>query len=99
MASIPPGFASFVDLLGPPVEQRRGADARVLPEESGAAGKLRILQILDRDEVVVRQDGVGQRPQMFGRLQLGGIGRPAFACWAKAANSTSNRAMLTVEAK
>ena len=57
------------------MEQRRGTDAHTLPLESDAAGRLRILQVLDGGEVVVRQDGIGERPHMFGRLQLGGIGR------------------------
>ena len=40
-----------------------------------AAGELGILQVVDRGEMAVDQDGVGQRPQMLGGLQLGRIRR------------------------
>jgi len=39
-----------------------------------AAGELGVLQLLDRSEMPVEQDRVGQRPEMLGRLQLRGIG-------------------------
>ncbi len=73
--SIPPRSTSFVDLLGPPVEQRSGADALALPLEGGTAGELRVFEVLDAREVLVDQGGVGQRPEVLGGLQLGGIGR------------------------
>ena len=68
MISIPPRSSSFVDLLGPPVEQGRGADALALALEDGTISKLGVFQILDGGEVLVDEGGVGQWPQVFGRL-------------------------------
>jgi len=65
----------FVNLLGPPVEARRRADHVGSLLEGGAPGKLGVLEVLDRGEMLVDQRLVGQRPEMFGRLELGGIRR------------------------
>jgi hypothetical protein len=62
--SIPPGSSSFVDLLGPPVEQSSRADALALLLEHGTAG-----------ELLVDQGSVAQWSQVLGGLQFRGIGR------------------------
>ncbi len=40
-----------------------------------AALRLDVLELVDGGEVAIGQHGIGQRPQMFGGLQLGGVGR------------------------
>jgi len=50
------------------VEQGRGADALALALEDGTISKLGVFQILDGGEVLVDEGGVGQWPQVFGRL-------------------------------
>ncbi len=69
------GSSPFVDLLRPPVEAGGRADALRLVLQLDAAGELDILQVLDGGELPVDQAGVGQRPQMLGRLQLGRVRR------------------------
>ena len=44
------------------------ANALWLALEGGAAGKLRIFQVLDGGEMLVDQRGVGQRPEMLSGL-------------------------------
>ena len=65
----------FLDALGPPLEQRGRADAFALPLEVSAAGELDVFELLDAGEMAIDQAGVGQRPQVLGRLQFGGIRR------------------------
>lgn len=75
LISVPPWSSSFVDLLRPPVKAGRRANDRGLGLQGGAAGKLGVLQRLDAEEMLVDQGVVGEWPEVFGRLQLGGIGR------------------------
>jgi hypothetical protein len=56
------------------MEQRRGADARGLTLEIGAAGELDVFALLDRGEMPIDQARVGEGPEMLGRLQLWGVG-------------------------
>jgi hypothetical protein len=69
--SIPPRSSTFVDLLGPPMKQRGGADALALLLEDGAAGKLGIFELLNRGEVLVDQGRVGQGPAAPRRCSAG----------------------------
>lgn len=57
------------------MKTRRRADAIGSLLKYGAAGELGIFEILNRSEVLVDERGVGQRPQVLGRLQFGGIRR------------------------
>ena len=57
------------------MEAGRGADAVGLRLERGAVGELDVFEFLDAGEVPVHQHVVGQGPQVFGGLQLGGIRR------------------------
>ena len=66
-----PGTLSFLDPLGPPMEQRRGANQIRSALQCGTPGELRLFQLLDRDKMAVDQCCVGQRPQMLRWLQLG----------------------------
>ena len=59
----------------PPGEQGGRADEIGAGLQRDAALGLGVLQRLDGGEVPVDQHGVGERPQMFGRLQFGGMGR------------------------
>ena len=43
--------------------------------QSQAAGELGVLQLLDRSEMPVDQAGVGERPQVLSRLELGRVRR------------------------
>ena len=60
---------------GPPMEEGSGADEGWLRLECDAVLGLRLLQILDAGEMTVDQRSIGQRPEMFGGLQFGGVGR------------------------
>jgi hypothetical protein len=66
MISIPSGSSSFVDLHGPPMEQRGGADAFAWPLEDGTMSKLGVFAVRDGGEMLVDECGVGQWPQVFG---------------------------------
>ncbi len=70
-----PGTSSFVGPTRPPVEARGRADQLRVALQLSAAGKLGILQLLDGSEVAVDQAGVGQWPQVLGRLELGRVRR------------------------
>jgi hypothetical protein len=65
----------FADALGPPSEGGSGADEVRALLKRDAADSLGLLQVLDGGEVLVGEGGIGQRPEVLGRLQLGGIGR------------------------
>ena len=52
------------------MEPRRGADELAVRLKRDAALCLGVLQVIDRGEMAVRQGRVGQRPEMFGRLEL-----------------------------
>lgn len=54
--------------LGPPVEAGGRAHEIGPLLEGGAAGELRIFELLDGGEMLVDQGGVGQRPEMLGGL-------------------------------
>src|SRR5215831_12291709 len=73
--SVPPRSATFVDLFGPPMEQRGGANALGLALETGAVGELRVFEFLDVLEMAVDEWRVGERPEVFGWLQFGRIRR------------------------
>ncbi len=66
--SVPPGSSSFVDLLGPPMEQRGGADTFALSLEDGTPSKLGVFQVLDGGEVLVDERRIGERPEMLSGL-------------------------------
>ena len=57
------------------MKARRRADLLGVALQLGAAGELRVFELLDRGEMAVDEDRVGQRPQMFGGLQFRGIRR------------------------
>ena len=57
------------------MEQRGGANAIGLALERGAVGQLRLFELLDGLEMAVVEGRVGQRPEMLGGLEFGGIGR------------------------
>ena len=57
-----------MNALGPPVEAGGRADEIRPALEGSTAGELRVFQVLDGGEVLVDQRGVGQRPQVLGRL-------------------------------
>lgn len=61
--------------LGPPVEASGRAHETGLLLEGDAASELRIFELLDGGEMLVDEARVGQRPEMLGGLQLGGVGR------------------------
>jgi hypothetical protein len=60
----------FVNLFGPPMEQRCGADPVGPTLEVSAVGELRIFEFLDGGKVAIDQDTVGQWPQVLGGLQF-----------------------------
>ena len=57
------------------MEEGSGADEGWLRLECDALLGLRLLQILAAGEMTVDQRSIGQRPEMFGGLQFGGVGR------------------------
>lgn len=57
------------------MEACSGADEVATPLEHDAAPGLRFFQLVKVDEVPVDEHGIGERPEMFGGLQLGGIRR------------------------
>jgi len=65
----------FGDPTRPPVEEGSGADDIGTRLQSDAALCLDVFQVVDRGEVPIGQYGIGERPKMFGRLQLRRIGR------------------------
>jgi len=66
---------SFLDALGPPMEAGGGANEIGLRLQGDTACGLSVLEIVDRGEMPVGQDGVGERPEMLGGLQLGRVRR------------------------
>jgi hypothetical protein len=72
---ISPRFLSFSEALWPPVEQGRGADQIRTGLQRHTAGGLGVFEGVDRGKMAVHEDGVGERPQMLGGLQFGGIRR------------------------
>jgi hypothetical protein len=66
---------SLLDPLGPPGKARRRANAGRVLLESGAVGDLDLFELLEARECAIDEDGIGQWPQVFGRLELGRIGR------------------------
>ena len=56
------------------MEPRRGTDAVWSGLKGGAPGQLGLLQLLDAGEVPVDEAGVGERPEVLGGLEFGGIG-------------------------
>src|SRR5262245_12818457 len=72
--STSPRSLSFSEAVRPPVEEGGGADPLRLVLERGAAGQLGLFELLDGREMAVHEHGVGERPQVFGGLEFGGIG-------------------------
>lgn len=66
---------SFVDAQRPPGETRSRANEVAAPLQGDTASGLGVLQLIEVGEVAIDQDGVGQRPEVFGRLELRGIRR------------------------
>ena len=64
-----------MDLARPPLEAGRRADEVLLPLKRDTALGLRVFQRFDAGEMLVDEHRVRQRPQMFGRLELRGMGR------------------------
>ena len=64
-----------MDLSRPPVKAGGRVNRRRLLLQRGTARQLHLLQLLDTGEMVIDEDGIGQRPQMLGGLQFGGIRR------------------------
>lgn len=64
-----------MNALGPPVKAGGRANKVRLLLERDAASELGVFQVLDGGEMLVDETRVGQRPQMLGRLQLGGVVR------------------------
>jgi hypothetical protein len=57
------------------MKARRRADLLGVALQLGAAGELSVFELLDRGEMAVDQDRVGQRPQVLRRRQFRGIRR------------------------
>jgi hypothetical protein len=57
------------------VDAGGGADLIGMMLQLGAAGEWDTIQVINRLEMPVDQDRVGQRPQVLGRLQFGQAGR------------------------
>src|SRR5258708_18072909 len=57
------------------MELRGGADAVGSLLQGGAVGQLGVFELLDTGEVPIDQHVIGERPEMRGGLQLGGVGR------------------------
>jgi hypothetical protein len=64
-----------VDLLGPPMELRSGADAVGSLLQGGALRELGVFEVLSRDEVAVDEHVIGEGSEMLGGLQLRRIRR------------------------
>jgi hypothetical protein len=63
----------FAEAARPPVEAGRGADAIRPGRQRHAAGGLGLLQVVQGLEVLVGERRVGQRPELLGRIELGGV--------------------------
>jgi hypothetical protein len=70
-----PWILPLADALGPPGEQGRRANEVRAGLQCDTALRLGIVQLLDAGEMVVSQRGIGERPQMLCRLQLGRVRR------------------------
>ena len=53
---------SFLEALGPPMEERGGADTFGLALERRAVSELRVFEFLDALEMAVDERSVGERP-------------------------------------
>jgi hypothetical protein len=65
---------AFLDPPWPPGEQCGGADTVALGLQHGAAGELHLLQLVEITELAVDKRRIGERPEMFARLQLRRVG-------------------------
>ena len=57
------------------MEQCGGANTLGLALERGAMGELRFFELLDAGEMAIVERRVGERPEVLGRLEFGGIRR------------------------
>ncbi len=57
------------------MELRGGTDALALRLQGGAVGELGVFEVLNAGKMAVDEHVVGERPEVFGRLQLGRIRR------------------------
>jgi hypothetical protein len=57
------------------MEQRCGADQVWPGLERRTAGGLNVFELVDGGNVAIHQDGIGQGPEVLGRLEFRGIGR------------------------
>src|SRR5258708_20775531 len=73
MISVPSGSSVFVDLLGPPMELRGGADAVGSLLQRGAMRQLGVFEVLEAGEVLIDQHAIGEGPEMLAGLAFGGI--------------------------
>jgi hypothetical protein len=71
---ISPRALSFVETLGPPMEQRGRADQVGTGLQRHTASGLGLLEVVDGGEMAIHQDRIGQLPQMFHGLQFRGGG-------------------------
>lgn len=71
---MPARTLSLRDALGPPVEARGRANEIGAGLQRHTALSLGIFEFINGGEVAIGQRGVGQRPEVFSGLQLGGIG-------------------------
>jgi hypothetical protein len=65
---------SFFDPLRPPVKPvKTGGRANEVGTdlEGDTAGSLGVLQVVNRGEMPIGQRGVGESPEVFGRMELG----------------------------
>jgi hypothetical protein len=69
------GPSSSLEAPWPPVKQRGRAHEVGARLQRRTARRLGVLELLDGAELPVHQHGVGQPPEMLGRLELGRIGR------------------------
>ena len=71
LIAVPSGSSSCVDRLGPPVEAGGRMNEVGSCLQGSTTGELRVLELVDRSEVLVDPGRIRQRPQMLTGLELG----------------------------
>src|SRR5262245_46346950 len=66
-------FPPLLEALRPPIETDSRTHKVATGLEGDTARHLGILQLLKGGKVPIEQDGIGERPQMLGRLEFGRI--------------------------